>query len=537
MGFVQALDSVHSKMNSGAATPAALMELAMLFHANLFLKEAKICYRFLEEREPEEPRWPYLLALINLDQGDVAKGRVYLEKAIALKSDYLPALLKLGDVLFKLDDSQGAVEAYEGCLILVPGLPQAVFGLIRERLREGDEEEVLVMLSDLLEEVPDFGPGHTLMAQLRQRSDDSKGAEKSRLEGKKWGRYPEPHDPWLEEMMSRCYDVHRLTVLADVHVTTGEFERALELFDRAQALAPDSATVPFIRGLRLAEIGDSIAAIESFEVALRLGGDTEGTFAELVKLHMKLKEFAKATAVARRGLEAHPKSVLLRTVLGELLLREGEAKQAEGHLRAALQIDPHRPRAIRHLGEALWEQGRKSEALEQFRELRRLSPVDVHARTFLARHHAGQGDFAQAEILLREARALRPEEPQLRRLMLEFLQKYGSKLAQEGHFAEAARYFREALEINPDWTDLRRDLALIYANAEDWDAAEESLTVYLDRRPGDIAAWLLYGDLCWSGENHLRARRYWRKAQSMARRARRADLLSGLEARLNRPIP
>ena len=121
--------------------------------------------------------------------------------------------------------------------------------------------------------------------------------------------------------------------------------------------------------------------------------------------------------------------------------------------------------------------------------------------------------------------------------MLEFLQKYGSKLAQEGHFAEAARYFREALEINPDWTDLRRDLALIYANAEDWDAAEESLTVYLDRRPGDIAAWLLYGDLCWSGENHLRARRYWRKAQSMARRARRADLLSGLEARLNRPIP
>ena len=467
----------------------------------------------------------------------MAKGRVDLERAIALQPDYLSALLKLGDARFKLDDSHGAVEAYKRCLVLVPGLPQAVFGLVRERLRGGDEEGAVALLSELLQEVPDYGPGHTLMAQLLQRSGDSKGAQRSRLEGKKWGRYPEPDDPWFREVISRCYDVHRLTVLADMHVTTGEFERAFELFDRAQALAPDLATVPFIRGLRLAEIGDSAAAIESFEVALRLGGDTEGTFVELINLHRKLKELAEATAVARRGIEAHPESVRLRTVLGELLLREGEAKQAEGHLRAALQIDPHRPRAIRHLGEALWKQGRESEALEQFRELRRLSPVDVYSRSFLARHLAGQGEFAQAEVLIREALELRPEEPELRRLMLEFLQKYGSKLAQEGRFVEAAGYFREALQINPDWTDLRRDLALIYANAEDWEAAEENLTIYLDRRPGDIATWLLYGDFCWSGENHLRARRYWRKAQSMARRARRADLLSALEDRLNRPIP
>ncbi len=68
----------------------------MLYHANAFLNEASACYGLLQELELEDPRWPYFLALLRLDQGDLGSGEVQLERTLNLVPNHLPSLLKLG---------------------------------------------------------------------------------------------------------------------------------------------------------------------------------------------------------------------------------------------------------------------------------------------------------------------------------------------------------------------------------------------------------------------------------------------------------
>ena len=536
--FSEALSEAHAGVVGEGDTLASLKELAMLFHANAFVNEASICYELLAEREQEEPRWPYFLALLRLNQGDISTGEGLLERTVMLVPDHLPSLLKLGSLRFKSGRPETAHEAYQKCLVVEPGLPQALLGVIRNHIYHGEDEEAFSLLTQLLEDIKDFGPGHTLMAQLLERRGDSPGAKASSALGDKYGRYPDPPDPWMYEVMKQCYDVHQLTVWADMHVVAGQFEVAFRIYDRAETVAPDSPVVPFIRGLRLAELGEAKGAIHSFERAVGLGGDTESAYAELVRLYKSEKDNETAMDTARRALEENPKSSRLHTNLGELLLLEGDLSQAESHLLAALDEDPFRPEAIGHLAQVLWNQNRKSEAIEQFESLRRLSPSNVYSRSFLAKVYLQNGEFEKAEAPIREARALRPQDTDLRRAMLGFLRERGNQMAQKEQYAEAADYYQEALDINPDWVDLHRDLALVYASMENWNAAAGNLSTYLDKRPGDIGSWLLLGDVLWSAGEFSKARRHWRKAKSLARYAGNADsLIAAIEERLKQAEP
>ena len=78
---------------------AALGELARLYHANGFLQEAVFCYKSLEQLEPKNPRWKYRHALIVSGFGEFGLAVSLLHLAIELDPNYLPARLRLGDIL------------------------------------------------------------------------------------------------------------------------------------------------------------------------------------------------------------------------------------------------------------------------------------------------------------------------------------------------------------------------------------------------------------------------------------------------------
>ena len=538
VAFERALSDAVAEISPKGSALTGLKELAMLYHANAFTEEAKICYQLLEKHEPDHPRWVYFPALLSLDQGDLAAGETLLVKAMARDPDYLPLVLKLGDVRFKSGQPKAALEAYRKCLLLDAKNPQALFGVVREQLRRGENNDARFLLVELLQAVPDFGPGHMLMAQLLDQIGDSRGAEESRKLGKDHGPYSGPADPWLEEMMERCYDADRLVVLADQYFIVGRFDDAFRTYNRAATLSPDLPTVPLIRGFRLAELGNLRAAVHSFEAATQLGGDTTIAYAELSGLHRKLQEYPKAIDTVRRGLDENPASARLHTSLGELLLLQGEKVEAVGHFHTALQLDPSRVKAIKGLAQALWDQGLMGEAIDQLLELRRLSPSDIYSRSTLAEYYFARGELEKAEAFVREAWSLRPHDPHLKRAMLDFLKTYGDQLAQQEEFSDAIQYCREALALNPDWAELYHNLALVYANMENWKEAQGVLNTHLARRPQDAESRLVLGDIFWAAGDFSEARVHWRKARKLARNMRYpAGLVDALEARLQQPEP
>ena len=531
--FSEALHEAESGISWRGDYLASAKKLAMLFHANGLLDEALTCYQYLEEREPHEPRWPYLQALVRLDRGDLASGRELLESAISLRPNTLHVLLKLGEVRFKSNQSEAALEAYGKSLRLDKDNPYAILGMAREKMRRGDAGEALTLLTRLVENNPEFGPGHRLAAQLYDRNGETRRAEVSRALGEKNNRYREPPDPWMEEVMSHCYDVHRLTVLAETEAEAGRLERALLFMNRAGEVDPNSANVQTLRGLRLSEFGRTEEAINAFEIALRLGGETTDAYSGLARVYLQKNDTTKAIEAARRGLAKFPHSAKLHMILGGFLLRKDNLAEAERHLRLSLRKDPQKTNTIKFLADTLLKQGREEEAMDQYEELRRLAPLNIPSRITLARYYLERGEFEKAEAPIREARELEPEDPDFRRVALEFLVEYGNRKAQEGRFVEAVEHYREALAVDPGRIDLFRSMALIHANLQDWDAAAENFRTYLDKRPDDVKTWIFLGDVFWSAKDLSEARVWWRHAKQLAGNQNGADdLLAIIDARL-----
>ena len=165
-------------------------------------------------------------------------------------------------------------------------------------------------------------------------------------------------------------------------------------------------------------------------------------------------------------------------------------------------------------------------------------PSDIYSRSTLAEYYFTRGELEKAEAFVREARSLRPHDPHLKRVMLDFLKTYGDQLAQKGKFTDAIQYYREALALNPDWVELYHNLALVYANMENWKEAQVVLNTHLARRSQDAETRRVLGDIFWAAGDFSEARVHWRKARKVARNMRYpTGLVDALDARLQQPEP
>lgn len=536
--FAQALQDASDAVSPFGTGVEGLGELAMLYHANSFLMEAETCYTLLHKRDQGEPRWAYYLADMRLNWGDLAFAESHLRKVVALQPTYLPAQLRLGDVLLKSGKPESAHEAYIRCLQLDATNVYALLGIARERLRQGEEEEVLSLLSRMGETNGGFGPGYMLMAQLLDKKGERYRAEVARALGQKHGRYRESPDPWMDTLTTRCYDLYRLTVLADIEVATRQFESALDILDRAENIAPESPKLHLVRGLAYSEMGDKKAAISAYRKALQFGGDATMIYGELVRLYRGLGEEDTAISMAFKGLEENPRSPDILSALAELLIEQGERTEAQIHLRKALQQDPSHLPSLRNLARTLWEEGRESEAMGFFQEVRRRSLLDYHSRVFLAQYYLEKDDLERGGPPLREAINLEPDNPELRAMFLTFLQQSGNRKAREGDYPGAAMDYQGALSGDPSNVELHLNLGVVHARMGNYEAAAESMEVYSKERPEDVNASIALGDVFWEKGEQTRARDYWQKALIVARGMRDSDpIIAVVEARLRQQIP
>ena len=535
--FSQALEAASENASERWGDGSGLRELALLYHANAFLKEADACYTLLTELDPEEPRWAYYLADVRLNWGDLSSAENLLKEVVALYPSYLPAQIRLGDVLFKSGKSEAADALYQRSLQLDPSNAYALLGLARERLKRGADKEALSLLNRLVDGNPEFGPGHMLKAQLLEKLGDSRGGGIARALGEKHGRYREPPDPWMDTVTTRCHDLDRLAVIADMNVATREFERALNLLDQAEAISPDFARVHLIRGLAYSSMGDKAAAVRAYERALQLGGDRTMIYGELANLEKKSGNKDRAISVSRKGLEGDPDSPELLSILAELLIEQGMRAEARAHLRRALRGDPAHLPSLRNLARALWEEGREEEAMDIFQKMRRLSPLDFHSRAFLAQHYLGMEDPESAEEPLREALELEPDSAELRELHLTFLLQSGNRKARAGDFLGASADYQEALGADPGNVGLHLNLGYVYAQMDEFEAAARHLRKYTEERPEDFNGWVVLGDVAWEDQRHSEAHEFWRKALIVARSVRNSgQIKAALEERLRREI-
>jgi len=116
----------------------------------------------------------------------------------------------------------------------------------------------------------------------------------------------------------------------------------------------------------------------------------------------------QAPRAARSGVKAHNDS-------GNALARQGRAKEAIEHYRAALRLDPNAAEVHNNWGAVLAGQGRTEEAIEHYRAALRLKADYATAHLNLGLALARQGEAEEALLHLRTALSISPNDATIRK--------------------------------------------------------------------------------------------------------------------------
>ena len=87
-------------------------KLAQFYHANGFLREAVALYDELQLCDPADPRWPYYLALIKQDAGEVDSAISLHEQSYQRDTSVLISVFHQAELLRKSGRTKAAIDKY-----------------------------------------------------------------------------------------------------------------------------------------------------------------------------------------------------------------------------------------------------------------------------------------------------------------------------------------------------------------------------------------------------------------------------------------
>jgi len=513
------LRGAEQKALSARAALEGVGELARLYHANGFYREAEACWRILRATQPREPRWCYYLADLRSMASDAAGMATDLRQTLELAPDCAPAWLKLAELEFKAGDLEAAERDYRRRLALVSGDPYASLGLARVALQRGRREEGRRLIEKLVGEAPGFASAHNLYAELLAGQGDADGAAKQRYLSRLAGRFREADDPWLEELRAWCYDPSRLALLASIEDMTNRGDHGVALLERALQIAPDDVRGYSELGRVYLRLGNTAKALTLFEQGSKLPHVPADLYAALSATYVDLNRPEQALAAARQGLAKMPDALELQTAYGSALQASGRLEEAVEAFRRVVQRAPNVCEAHFNLGSALLQLGRTAEAYASLQRALELEPTFPKALLMLGQAELKAGRLETAAPYLRSLYKLYPGSAPAQRLMAWWCLQNGIAAARAGRSDEAERSLREGLEISPEMPELHGRLGLLYAQAGRLAEGRDQLETYHRLKPAEPMASLFLGQV-YAGLGRLDdARRLLSEGEQLARQS------------------
>lgn len=203
-------------------------------------------------------------------------------------------------------------------------------------------------------------------------------------------------------------------------------------------------------------------------------------------LLVKKRQHREAEAWLRQANEIAPSFAKPYEDLGFCLLQQGRTEEAVTALQNATRLDPSLELAWLNLGKALATLGRGKEADSAFEQSFALNPT--RQKLALAAEHQKQGRAAAAAELYRE---ILREEPQ----NVDALRMLGILVYSEGRIDEAERLLRRAVSAAPDFVGAIIDLGATLREQSRIEEAIECFRRATRLEPGNVKAHYQLGQI------------------------------------------
>lgn len=429
-GFPDVLDdaiaAADAKARSRTGALDGMKELSALYHANGFFDQAIACYTGLAAIEPTEARWLHLHATIIAGFGMADQALELWQQVVVLDPTYVPALLRIGDISLKSNRLAEATTAYTAAEQQDAGNAYALLGLARIDLEAGDEAAALTKLEQVVRR-SNYNLGYDLIVTLYENAGEDAKAEAIRGQMEASGAFRDPPDPWLDGLLTYCYDPFRIALEAGTKARIGELDLAVSWLQRAIELDPNDVSNTFQLGNLYKMQGKLNEAGAQYRRCTLLDPGFADGWAQLSDVLAQSGNLGEADRILNAGLEAVPDSPGLHITRARRYRATNQIGAAIADYRASIRYRPNEPDPYIELAFILLKQGRSPDAISLLETALVYDPANPTALTTLAFHAIESGNRPNADAWLTKiADQPRVERNQVSQLREAYRNKFGT---------------------------------------------------------------------------------------------------------------
>jgi tetratricopeptide (TPR) repeat protein len=329
-----------------------------------------------------------------------------LRDAVRIDSEYLPARLKLAEVLLtlgRLDESEATIQS------LAKDAPQfapVFYWWGRVAVAKGQLAASMEDYRKACQLWPSFGTAHYALALVCQRTGETAEGRQHMAAYQKYKADgdPQPEDTLLEAV--RSLDNSALAhLMKGVELeNAGRIEEAIAEHEEAVKQDPKLAQAHANLIALYGRAGLAEEAEREYRATMEINPNLPQSHYDYGVFLVSQQRFREAESAFRKALESSPNYAEAHSNLGAMLERAGKFVEAIQHYRAAIEGKPNFRSAHFQLGRLLLMQKRTSEAIAQLSQT--LTPEDGDTPRFLYTlgvAYAEAADYASAARYLREA--------------------------------------------------------------------------------------------------------------------------------------
>ncbi len=457
---------------------------------------ARVLRRVLSE-DPDVPEASVLLARAETALGHPERAAEALEAAAGGNPRMLSSLAELYERQQRWSD---AAAAYEQLSAITPG-SQDTRVRWATALLQSDAPESAAKAREVLRPVIAASPTDPralyLMSSAERRSKDFTAAEATA----RTLMASSPELPGGPFSLAQVFEDQRLYgKAADV------LGPAVTRFS-AQAEPPrELLTLIAHLGFAQMQSGRAEAAIETFERARALSGNTGAFDSSLVQAYLQARKYDQAADLARAIRQRRPGELRLAQLEARALGKAGRKDRAVVVMREAVAEHADDVQAHLTLAEVLQDAARAEEADHVLDQAAERFPSDISVPFQRGALLEQRKDYPRAEVAFRQALARDP-------LHAPSLNYLGYMLAERGErLDEAVALVERALAIEPDNGSYLDSLGWALFKQKRVDKAESLLRRAAEQTPRNSVVQDHLGDVLWAAGKHTEAVAAWTQA-------------------------
>jgi len=544
-----AIQSLEQARQIEPNNPAALIAQSMAYLRSGNFADAAAMAQLAVTKKPDDPAGWNMKGSIAHAQGNAPDALAGYGKALALKPDYLDALIARASLLFDLNRDKEAARDVAVLKQKFPDDPRSAYLQALQAGRQGKDTEArnaLTAAASALDALPfeavQTRPQLVLLGGIAHYSLGQNEKAKTYLSSylKKYPQHMGARKIMTAILMSekdyakaiaflegparaRPNDPQALSLLATAYMALGQHSKAVSLLEQAEGM--NGGNTPDIAanfGLSLIGVGQEAQGMAQLQKAYAKTPGRAYSGVPLAIMYLKQNQakpaiqvlqavlknepqnltvlnllavargVSKDTAGARKTyeqvLEKNPGFTPAKLNLARLDRYEGKPEDARRRLLSVLKDQPKNLDALYELAQLELAAGRTQEAVRWLEKARSFNPQSLRPNLMLVDLYLGTGDVQKALNIAKEAQASNRDN-------LQALAALGRCYLAIGNRGLARENFKRITQLAGFDADWQQRAAEFQISAGDYEGARYSLDKALLSKPGYFPALLLKAGL------------------------------------------